>query len=221
MNSFIIEYMNIGIGLIVLIELGFMMLFFRQFSRDKSPLTLCMLMVAIGLFLDAFLIALGSINPDGMTESISKVRFIAHGMLIPLMFPICGYTLELKKRPMQILWIATIILMVVGTAQGFAVKLEPETLGKTYRYVTSDLTPIWAEKVRRLLSFGTVLPVIGSGIWVWIKKKKPNFFLAGFFMFVFSAIGPATGNFELIFFFSMIGEILLCLFMYRSLRTRG
>jgi hypothetical protein len=33
-------------------------------------------------------------------------------------------------------------------------------------------------------------------------------------MFAFSALGPATGNMDLIFFISMIGEVLMVLFFY-------
>ncbi|SDB30819.1 hypothetical protein SAMN02910298_01522 [Pseudobutyrivibrio sp. YE44] len=217
MNNFIIEYLNIEIGLICLVELGFIMMFLKQFFKEKNGISLCMLLVAVGLFLDAFLIAIGSVKPEGISENVSRVRFLAHGLLIPLMFPICGYALGFGKKAMRILWAVTAVIMVIGLAQGFAVKLEPEVLGKTYRHVSSDATPMWAEKVRRLLSFGTVIPVIIVGIYTWVKKKNKNIFLAGLLMFVFSAVGPATGNFDLIFFFSMIGEVFLCLFFYRFL----
>ena len=52
------------------------------------------------------------------------------------------------------------------------------------------------------------------GIVVWAKQKTPRLFLAGFLMFAFSALGPATGNFDLIFYISMYGEVLMVLFFY-------
>ena len=60
----------------------------------------------------------------------------------------------------------------------------------------------------------TVNPMMISGIIVWIKQKNPHLFLSAFLMFVFSALGPATGNSDLIFFISMFGELLMVLFLY-------
>ena len=54
-----------------------------------------------------------------------------------------------------------------------------------------------------MLSFGTVVPLMLVGIYVWIRQKTPHLFLSGFLMFFFSAVGPATGNTDLIFFISM------------------
>ena len=51
-------------------------------------------------------------------------------------------------------------------------------------------------------------------IIAWIKQKTPYLFLSGFLMFAFSALGPATGNFDLIFLISMLGEICMTLFFY-------
>ena len=41
-----------------------------------------------------------------------------------------------------------------------------------------------------------------------------NLFFAAFFMFLFSALGPATGNTDLIFYVSMFGEVLMVFFFY-------
>ena len=38
-------------------------------------------------------------------------------------------------------------------------------------------------------------------------------FLSGFLMFAFSALGPATGNSEYIFYISMYGELLMVIFL--------
>lgn len=217
--NLLVSNLNIAVGVISLIELGFIVLFLKQFLKDRKAETMCMLLVVVGLFVDAALIALGAAKPEGISENVSRIRYIAHGALIPLMFPICGYALGLKSKGMKILWAVTALIMIVGVAQGFAIKLELAQLGNTIRHVAADDTPLWAEKVRRLLSFGAVLPVIAVGVAVWIKQKRPYFFLAGFLMFVFSAVGPATGNFDLIFFFSMLGEVCICIFFYLNQTT--
>ncbi len=78
----------------------------------------------------------------------------------------------------------------------------------------ADSSPAWARTVSSVLSFGTVLPLIASGIVVWIKQKTPYLFLSGILMFVFAALGPAIGRFDLIFFISMFGELFMILFAY-------
>ena len=46
-------------------------------------------------------------------------------------------------------------------------------------------------------------------------------FLSRFLMFAFSALGPASGSFDLIFFISMFGEVcmVLCLLLYARRRA--
>ena len=53
-----------------------------------------------------------------------------------------------------------------------------------------------------------------AGVIVWIRKKTPHLFLSAFLMFVFSGLGPVTGNTDLIFFISMFGEMFMVLFLY-------
>ena len=57
-----------------------------------------------------------------------------------------------------------------------------------------------------------MIPVIITGIYVLIKNKTPHIFFAGALMFVFAALGPATGNTDLIFVISMFGELFMLLF---------
>ena len=68
--------------------------------------------------------------------------------------------------------------------------------------------------ISKILSFGTVIPMMIAGVIVWIRQKTPLLFLSGFTMFLFSALGPATGNADLIFFISMFGELFMVLFLY-------
>ena len=56
-----------------------------------------------------------------------------------------------------------------------------------------------------------VVPLLLADLWLIIRKKGPFLFLSGLFMFAFSALGPATGNTDLIFLIGMIGEALMVL----------
>ena len=104
--------------------------------------------------------------------------------------------------------------MAAGLAEAAATVLEPDTIAGVTRLKAASSTPGWATAISNVLSFGTVIPLMIAGIIVWIKQKTPFLFLSGFFMFAFSALGPATGNTDLIFYISMFGEVLMVLFLY-------
>ena len=103
-------------------------------------------------------------------------------------------------------------VMLLGVAEGFATDLSVQQVAGVLRCTSGEGTPGWAKAVSSVLSYGTVVPLIIAGIVVWIRQKTPALFLAGFLMFAFSALGPATGNFDLIFFISMFGEVCMALF---------
>lgn len=214
MREFIINNCAIMIWCILTLEAIFAVLLGLKLKKDRSLMTLCMLLIDIGLFIDALFIVLGAVVPGGLPEAVSRIRFISHGVLIPLMFPICGYGLGLKGKAMKAVWVFTAIICILGFAEGLATHLEVREIGEIIRHASADTTPAWAEAVSSILSFGTVIPLMIVGIIAWIKQKTPHLFLSGFLMFAFSALGPATGNADLIFFISMIGEVLMIAFFY-------
>ena len=115
---------------------------------------------------------------------------------------------------MRALWILTALLMAAGAAQAFGTVLEPKEIAGVLRYVSSADTPKWTDMISNVLLFGTVIPMMIAGVIVWIRQKAPQLFLAAFLMFLFSALGPAAGNMDLIFFISMFGELFMVLFLY-------
>ena len=214
MREFLIQNCAGLIWMICAIEVVFALLLYKQYKESKSTMVACMLFIDAGLFLDALFIVLGAFVEGGLPEIVSRLRFITHGLLIPLMFPICGYGLKWKDSLMKGVWIFTAMMMVAGLAQALAIDLELKVVGSVLRHVSADTSPAWAEMISSILSFGSVIPLMIVGIVVWVKQKTPHLFLSGFLMFVFSALGPATGNFDLIFFISMFGEVLMTLFFY-------
>lgn len=213
MHDFLVSNVQTILWILSVIELGFVLVFFYEFSKRKMPVAACMMLLTAGLFVDAFLLALGGTIGE-LPKFISMLRFICHGALLPLVFPICGYGLKLNKTAMKVLWIFTAIVMVAGLAQALSTDLVVATVGDNIRHISSVATPAWAKTISRLLSFGTIIPLIISGVIVWIKSKTPCLFLAGGLMFVFAALGPATGNMDLIFLISMFGEIAMVIFYY-------
>jgi hypothetical protein len=214
MREFIINNCAIMIWCILTLEAIFAVLLGLKLKKDRSLMTLCMLLIDIGLFIDALFIVLGAVVPGGLPEAVSRIRFISHGVLIPLMFPICGYGLGLKGKAIKAVWVFTAIICILGFAEGLATHLEVREIGEIIRHASADTTPAWAEAISSILSFGTVIPLMIVGVIAWIKQKTPHLFLSGFLMFAFSALGPATGNADLIFFISMIGEVLMIAFFY-------
>lgn len=215
MKTFLQASCPIMLWVITLIHVGFLALIFRRYTKGKNILHLLSGAITVGLFYDALILALGTVLREGpVLMGLSQVRFVSHGALIPLIFLICDYALDLKGIPMKAVWIFTGILIVLGIAEGFAVQLELRTVAGICRYASGEGTPGWADAISGLLSYGTVVPLMIVGIVVWAKQKTPRLFLAGFLMFAFSALGPATGNFDLIFYISMYGEVLMVLFFY-------
>ena len=214
MRNFLLSSCPIAIWCITVIELVLLILMYKKYSSSKKPILLCMALITTGLFIDALGISLGSVLTGNIMTIVSRIRFVSHGILIPLLFPICAYALGFNKKWTKVVWGLTIILMIAGLAEAIATVLEPDTIAGVTRFKAAASTPGWATAISNVLSFGTVIPLMIVGIIVWIKQKTPFLFLSGFFMFAFSALGPATGNTDLIFYISMFGEVLMVLFLY-------
>ncbi len=215
MRDLLLASCPIMLWVIVAIHVVFMVLMFPKYKKTGNILYLLSGLITFGLFYDALILALGGVlTPSPIFQTISQIRFISHGALIPLIFLICAYALRLKGFPLKAVWGFTTILVVLGIAEGFAVQLVTKDVAGISRYASGDGTPGWADAVSGILSYGTVIPLMIVGIIVWIKQKTPTLFLSGFLMFLFSALGPATGNFDLIFYISMYGEVLMALFFY-------
>ena len=222
MRSFLLSACPILVWVITLVHLVFLIIAFRQYVQTKKPLFLLSALIVLGLFYDALILSLGTILPEGdLLRILSRLRFVFHGALIPLIFPICAYALDFNKTWKTIAWVFTGILIALGIAEGFATELSLQQVAGILRYTSGEGTPGWAGAVSGILSYGTVVPLIIAGIIVWIRQKTPTLFLSGFLMFLFSALGPATGNFDLIFFISMFGEVCMALFflLYAKKKT--
>ena len=213
MREFLLRICPVALWVIAAIELVILLAAAKGSDKGKKPLHLLTALVCFGLFYDALIIALGStLGESALFMFLSRLRFVFHGALIPLLFAICAYALGFNKRWKTIVWIFTGLLIVLGIAEGFATELSVQQVAGVLRCKSGDGTPAWATAVSSVLSYGTVVPLIIAGVVVWIKQKTPALFLAGFLMFAFSALGPATGNFDLIFFISMFGEVCMALF---------
>lgn len=212
MRDFLMASCVPALWIISAFHIVFMVLLFRKFAATKNILFLLSGILTFGLFYDAAILALGSVMQEGaLLMGLSRMRYVLHGMLIPLIFALCAYALNAKGFWLKAIWVLTSVLMALGIADGCVRTIGVETVAGVCRYA-SVTAPAWAEIVNSLLTFGTVIPLMIVGIVVWIKQKTPHLFLAGFLMFAFSGLGAAC--LELMFYISMYGEVLMALFFF-------
>ena len=194
------------------LELFFTVLLFSRYLKNKNIIFLLSGLICVGLTYDALILALGTVMKEGsVLLALSRMRYVLHGGLIPLIFAICAYALDLKGVWKTAVWILTVILIVLGIADGTVRVIGPTTVAGVCRYASVS-APAWADIVNSLLTFGTVIPMMAAGIIVWKKQKTPYLFLSAFLMFLFSGLGAAC--LELMFYISMYGELLMALFLY-------
>ena len=197
---------------ITVLELVFTALLFSRYFKTKNLIYLLSGLICVGLTYDALILALGSFMVEGpLLMGLSRMRYILHGGLIPLIFLICAYALDFKGLWMKAAWVFTGVLMVLGIADGIVRTIGVETVAGICRYASVS-APVWADIVNGALTFGTVIPMMVAGIFVWIRQKTPFLFLSAFLMFLFSGLGAAC--LELMFYISMYGELLMALFLY-------
>lgn len=202
----------IMLWVISVIELVFTVLLLSRYTKTKNTIFLLSGLICVGLTYDALALALGTVMTAGpILLAISRLRYVFHGGLIPLIFAICAYALDFRKGWKLAVWVLTGLLIVLGVADGCIRVLGPTTVAGVCRYASVS-APAWAEIVNSLLTFGTVIPMMIAGVVVWIKQKTPHLFLSAFLMFAFSGLGAAC--LELMFYISMYGELLMALFLY-------
>ena len=212
MRGFLIGNGPLIVGLLLLVEAAVLFCLLREYDRAKKSMVLCMALVSAGLLFDGAVILLGRWLPEGLLRILSMGRYLFHGLCMPLLLMIAVYALGGKGKLAKAFWIIAALLMALGAVAGLMTKLTVVDFAGFVRCTGSNATPRWADSYLSILSVAMVVPLLLAGIWLMIKKKGPFLFLSGLFMFAFSALGPATGNVDLIFLIGMIGEMLMVLF---------
>ena len=212
MKEFLFASCPIMLWVISIIQIVFTAQNFSRYSKTRNIIFLPTGLITVGLTYDALILALGCFMQEGpLLLAMSRLRYVMHGGLIPLIFLICAYALDFKGLWLKGAWVFTAVLSILGIADGFVRTIGVETVAGICRYA-SVTAPAWAEIVNSLLTFGTVIPMMAVGIIVWKKQKTPHLFLSAFLMFLFSGLGAAV--LELMFYISMYGEVLMVLFLY-------
>ena len=206
------------------VSIYFMLREFRRHKAGSIPLLTGIL--CLGLFYDSLALASGCFLEYGKGFQIfSQFRYILHCTLIPLLFPICAYSLTDNKKVIKAVWAVTIVIMILGLVAGISMVTEPRTVGAIKRYAQSDATGKFATTLTSILDIVPVFFMMGIGIFLWVRKKNPHMFWAGFFMFLFTMLGIFLGKDpsgdrtkSLMFYISMYGESLMVWFLWRFIR---
>ena len=227
MREFLVQNGPVLVWAITVFHALILALSLLGFCKTREPLFLLLCLLCFGLCYDALIQALGaSLGEGAALTGLSRFRYVFHGALIPLLFPVCAYALDFKEPWKLAVWVLTGVVIVLGIAEGFATVMTPEQTAGILRLASDkDATPGWATAASMLVIFGTIIPVILAGIAAWIKQKTPLLFLAGFLMFLFAGAGagiknPKTGDADLIFLITMFGEVFLVLFLLLYARRK-
>lgn len=217
MRDLIISNGAIIVWVLTAVEL---LLILASIKIDRKTMNILAAAECFGLFVDGLVMAVGSLIGEGsLLQGISQVRYILHGLLVPLLIPMAFYAFGMKRKISKtILWCVTGVAIALGLIGGILTKTEPVSMAGVLRYASSDATPAFADKMANMFSVGGVIPLIVVGIAHWVKHKSPFVFLSGILMFAFAAIAPATGNVDLIFIVSMFGEALMMFFYVLELK---
>ena len=214
MREFLINNAQFLVWGLTFLELVLTCLLFIDFKNKREPIVLCMALLGVGLCYDALILGFGGMILTPFLLLLSRLRFVLHGLLLPLSLIICAYAIPLYRKHRYAAWVITGIVMAAGLAAGCYREIGlAEEIGGIVRYVSVSPKDAWMERINTALSFGTVIPLIITGVIVLLRQKSPSILLAGVLMFAFSALGPATGNADLIFLISMFGECFMLLFL--------
>ena len=215
MRDFLLKSSAYWVWLIMSFHCVIALRFVNRYNIVKKIMFLLCGIIGLGLFYDAAVLCAGTVTGAGkLLEILSRGRFILHGACIPLLLPICAEALDFKKPLKTAVWVLTIVLIIMGIADGAAMVPIEQHVAGIARYSYGEGSPAWARGINNIYTFGMIIPLLITGIAVWIKQNRTELFLSGGLMFFFSAIGPATGNFDLIFFIGMIGEVFMMLYLW-------
>lgn len=99
MRTFLLNNLPAFLWVIAGFQLAMLILFVTKYIRHKKSLYLLAGLVTIGLFYDALMLSLGSVVNDSQCfAAFSRMRFVSHGMLIPLLFPSAQRRLTSGRR---------------------------------------------------------------------------------------------------------------------------
>ena len=212
MRDYYLDISSIIIGIIIYIIIS--KLTISHYLNNKDIIIIFFLIEIFGLIYDGAIILLGFLMSDSVLLFFNRLRFILHGILVPLLILFSGYALNATGKYFYIHLGILIILSIIGMIAGIITKLKIVEDATLKRYTFDEDMSSFIMITFTLMNIGSVLYMIVVGVFLLITRKEYFFFLAGLFMLIFSAIGPSIGKSELNYLLSMYGEVLMIIFLY-------
>ena len=194
----------------------------REYFKIKRLVFILLMIECIGFIYDGLIMLIGTKLSDDTLKGTNIVRYILHGILVPILIAFTGYALQFRRDKLYVNWVITIICIILGLAAGFCTKMKVEDdFGNLKRCGIHEDTPSWVNSIDTVMNIGSVIYMIIAGIILLVIKREFFYFLAGLIMLIFSAIGPASGNSDLNFLLSVYGEILMMIFLFVFFKKFG
>lgn len=195
-------------GMIAVAEVVLLTLVLTMRRRHPDWALTLLILVILALIWDNTIIALGSTIGEGDTlEALSYPRYITHGLLVPLLIMVGvglgrrhGVQSLTGRTAPAIFGTLTVLLIAAGVYLDILdLDLEPTRYADTLRYTNA------ASHGAPIPAVITILVLIGIGLTLQLRARRPWLLAGAVTMFVAAALGAVafwTGN---------IGELALIL----------
>ncbi|MBQ3375187.1 MAG: hypothetical protein IJG49_02010 [Erysipelotrichaceae bacterium] len=208
----------IGWILIMIIAVVELITFFGLLKRslyNKRKVCTYMALLALGLFFDAAVLSVGRfVGTGSLLQTLSKVRMIVRGFMIPLILPICAYALDMKNSPKRVFWLLMLACSAAGVVAAVFAKIVPSPRAGIVRYTSSSATPLWADAISMYMPLAIYAILILCGFAMIFKAKTIWILLAGLVVAGLTVVGQFTGFEDLSFLFASFGEMWMLVFFH-------
>ncbi len=177
---------------VALIQLFLFVTLFRLWRKSGSIYAIFPLLVIAGIIYDNLIIGFGSFIGEGeLLKMLNVPRFVIHAFLTPLImifaFGIarrCGVGFAQSRGWHMTICIFAFLMVLLGIYEElFKMNLVLKVEDGTMRYKNEPSSP-------PIPAVMTILVAMAMGIFVWIKTKKPWYFLGTLLMFIFAPLAP-------------------------------
>lgn len=176
------------------IQLFLFIVLFRLWRRSRSTYTIFPLIVIAGIIYDNLIIGFGAyIGESELLKALNVPRFAIHAFFTPMIMIFAfgvarrvGVGFAKSKAVHVAICIFTILMILLGVYEElFQMNLVPIAEDGTLRYKNSPAAP-------PIPAIVTIIVVMILSLFVWVKTKKPWYFLGTLLMFV---LAPMAGKF--------------------------
>jgi hypothetical protein len=163
---------------------------FRLWRKSGTVYPLFPLIIIAGIVYDNLIIGLGAYIGEGeLLKMLNVPRFAIHAFFTPLLMIFgfgvarrCGVGFAQSRNWHMAICIFTTLMVLLGIYEELVkMNLVPIAEDGTLRYKTLPSAP-------PIPAIVTIIVAIILGIFVWIKTKKPWYFLGSLGMFIFAPL---------------------------------